>query len=501
MFKEVIKGVARNTSVMFLQQLFTWSSTFVLLLFLPRYLGPIEYGRLFLVSSISGIFLIFVNYGGNLVLPKKVSRSKERTGQILVDALGLRLFLWVVSLIGIFVFSQLVGYTSEVTLMLLIAGVGLLWDGATTCLYACYQGNEQMQYTSGGVIAKRVFNSLVGVSILMLGAGATGIVIVFVLGSLLNCMVLIGYAKKIIPRLPKIRWEEMLPQLKEGVPYFLLLAFSTIYYRIDSIMLSLLTPEAIVGCYGAAYRLFDSLNFFPHLVTIALYPVLARLWKGEEQMHKRLVGKGLEFVVLTGVPMTVGVLAFSPDIIRLFYGLPGYQDSIFVLRVLGVGLLLLYVDMLLGTTLLSADKQRQQSLVALSAIPVNIGLNFLLIPFYQTRMGNGGIGAAIATAITELYIMIALIYLIPKEYLHGFRLSVVVKSAMAGVAMALTAWLLSSMVPWPVLAIISVIVFVALIFLLKTFEVKEREFLRSVLTTYSIKDMKNFVTDDRSLLE
>ncbi len=344
MFEETIRGVARNTSVMFLQQIITWGSTFLLLLFLPRYLGPVEYGRLFLVVSISGIFLIFVNYGGNLVLPKNVSRSKERTAQLLVDALGLRFLLWIASLVGIIAFSLLADYPDEVTRMLLIAGVGLLWDGATTCLYACYQGNEQLQYTSAGVIAKRVFISLIGVAALLAGADATGIVIVLVLGSLLNFLVLVGFAKKIIRRIPRINWAEAANQLKEGAPYFLLIAFSTIYYRIDSIMLSKMSPEVVVGWYGAAYRLYDSFIFFPYLITVALYPVLSRLWRGEQHIHKRTVQKSLEYVIIIGMPVSVGVLMFSANIVQLFYGLSGYDQSVVILQILAAGLLLLFVD-------------------------------------------------------------------------------------------------------------------------------------------------------------
>ena len=125
----------------------------------------------------------------------------------------------------------------------------------------------------------------------------------------------------------------------------------------------------------------------------------------------------------------------------------------------------------------------------------------MLIPFYQTKIGNGGVGAAIATAVTELYIMIALFSLVPKGYLQAFRLGVFIKSSVAGGIMLLTILLLKSIVTWTLLALTSALVFGLVIFLLKTFEIKEMEFIRNILGTYRLRDAKNFLTDDRSSLE
>ncbi len=82
------------------QQVITWVSTIVLVMFLPRYLGPIEYGRLFLACSIIGIFRIFVEYGGNYLVAKNVSRNPELTGQIIVDDSSFRIVFGFLAFIG-----------------------------------------------------------------------------------------------------------------------------------------------------------------------------------------------------------------------------------------------------------------------------------------------------------------------------------------------------------------------------------------------------------------
>lgn len=459
----------------------TWASTFVLLLFLPRYLGPVEYGRLFLVVSVTGMFSVLVNYGANFLLAKQVARARDRTASILGDALVLRLLLWVVSLIGVIAFALGADYPAPVTLMLIIAGVGLFWDAVATSLYGCYQGNELLQYTSRGIVAKRVFISVGSVVALLLGAQAMMVLIILIVGSMIDALVLAGFSKKMLTAVPHFSWHGVRRQLREGFPYFLLIVFGTIYYRIDTVMLSKMCPEHVVGWYGAAYRLFDSLSFVPHLINVALYPVLSRLWKDEAGLHRRTVVRGIEYVLLAAIPMTILVFVFSPNVIALLYGAERYSQSVLVLRLLTLGLVLLYVDMMLGTTLLSSDQQRKQALIAFAAIPINIGLNFLLIPHFQVTAQNGAIGAAIGTVMTELFVFVAILTLLPKGFFEGFRHRVLLKGIFGGATMVSAIWMLNDYAPWFVLAPLVMLLFGGVLFWWKTFTVHEMEVFLALL--------------------
>jgi O-antigen/teichoic acid export membrane protein len=499
MFRDVVKGVAKNTTIMLFQQVITSGSTVVLMLFLPRYLGPVEYGRLYLASSIAGILSVFVAYGGSYLIAKSVSRSPQNTGQLLADGAGARSAIALLCLAGMIVFSHLAGYPREVRQLIIIYGLSLLLQGTIITLYACYQGRELMQYTSAGAIAYVVPVTIVSIIALLMGAHATVIAIITVAGTMLQLLVMAKFARNIVTSLPRINWRGAIQQIKEGAPYFLFAAFSVIYYRVDTVLLSKMAPEAVVGWYGGARRLFESLNFLPFVFSIAIYPVLSRLWEEEKHTHKRTLQKSLEFMIIAGVPISVGVIGFADKLIQEFYGLGGYAPSILILQILAVGLLFLYIDFVLGTTLLASDKQRQQSVLALLAIPFNVGLNFLLIPYFQTHVGNGGIGAAIATGMTELAVMITCLSLLPQGVLRGFRVSVVAKSAFAGVLMAASLGLMRLVeLPWLVVALASPVIYSALLFLMRTFEPSERRFLQRLLTVQGLKNVREFIHPSKS---
>lgn len=499
MFRDVVKGVAKNTTIMLFQQVITSGSTFVLMLFLPRYLGPVEYGRLYLAGSITGICAVFVAYGHTYLIAKNVSRSPQSTAQLLVDGASFRSAIAFFCLAGIILLSYLIDYPSEVRLLLIIYGLGLLFHGSITALSACYQGRELLQYTSVAMIANVVLVSVVSIMALLMGAHAIVIAIISVAGVLVQFLVLAKSARNIVTSLPRINWASAIQQIKEGAPYFLFTGFGVIYYRIDSVLLSKMASEAVVGWYGGARRLFEFLNLLPVIFSTAIYPVLSRLWEDEKQTHKRTLQKSLEFMIFVCVPLSVGVIGFAEKLIQEFYGLSGYAHSVLVLQILTAGLLFLFVDFVLGTTLLASDKQRQQSVLALLAIPFNIGLNYFLIPYFQTHVGNGGVGSAIATGTTELGVMIAYLSLMPEGILRGFRVSAVAKSLCAGVLMAVSIWLMRLVgLPWLVGAFASPVIYFAALFLMKTLEPAEQRFLRGLLSVQGLKNLRESIQPSRS---
>ena len=60
MNKIIATSVAKNTVIQFGQQIATWISSFLLMLFLPRILGPERFGRIYLAEMVTAIFIVLV---------------------------------------------------------------------------------------------------------------------------------------------------------------------------------------------------------------------------------------------------------------------------------------------------------------------------------------------------------------------------------------------------------------------------------------------------------
>lgn len=440
---DLARSATRNVAVLSVTRIVTWTSTFLLMMFLPRYLGPVDYGRYYLGQSIVAMFALLIEFGGHYSITKAVSRARDDAGRIIVNAIGIRGFLWAFSFVSVGLYALFVNYHPSVKVIIMIFAVGTLWTGARSVIWSAFNGFEMLKYPSYGAMAETIFIAAVGITAVVFGAGPVGFAVITVLGTLLNFLICAKFVPKMAPVLPKVDWPAAVRSLKESVPYFLNSVFGVIYYRIDTVMLSFMTPERVVGWYGASYRFFETMMFIPSIFTIAVFPIMSRLYGENSSSLGRPLQKSLDFIFLTGVPMSVAAFALSHDIIGFFYGTEGYAPSVLLLKVFSAGIMLFYIDIMLGTVLLASDKQKELTVNAFVAIFVNVGLNLLLIPYTERHLGNGGIGSAVATLGTELFVMGAMLRIMPVGVFTDATISVQMRVLVSGAGMGAVMWALS----------------------------------------------------------
>lgn len=470
---------------MFGAQVITWASSFLLLYFLPRYLGPEDFGRLYLALSIKMILGLLIDFGGNYLIPKEVARSESKGARILSSYLLLRIVLWILSVGLILLVSNLLGYSQHVHLLILVLIIAKLWEGGTSAFSAYFQGIEKMKYPSIGTIVEKMFVAIVAVGALLMGADSIGVAIVMTVGALLNLIVIYWFSRKVV----RVRYKfdpKIFSLLRSGMPFFLFSLFSVIYYRIDAVMLASLTTEEVTGWYGGAFRFFDIVMVLPLLYKTAIFPVFSRLWDNEEGVLENTVGQSLRLMIMFGIPTAIVIFLFAEPIIHFFMDIQEYGPSVLILQIFALSIPIIYMDIILGSALMgAANKQRAWAIVGLLAIFINIAANYMLIPYYQLIYSNGGIGAAIATFITELFVMGSAFYLLPKGYLQTFRWSYIIKPFFASVIMIIPVLTLIHFTDlyWMLILILGGVFYISALLILKTFDQEEMKLIKSIVST------------------
>lgn len=487
MDNEIGTSVARNTTVMLGAQAVTWVSSFVLLLFLPRYLGSADYGRLYLAISTAMILSIVIDFGGTYLIPKEVSRRKEKTPRILASYLGLRAAVWVAAMAGLMLFCWLAGYSQTIFWLMAVLGISKLFEGAAKAIKSCFQGHELMEYPSLGMIAQKVFTAGAAVAALLLGADSLTIAIIMAVGVVLNLVVCAGYMPKIVASVPRLDMSVSLDLVRTSIPYFLWSMFSVIYYRVDAVMLSLFSGEQVVGWYGGAYRFFDVAMFLPNILTTVLFPIFSKLSLEGGGRFNDTFRRSLRFVILFGIPVSCLFFFYAHNIIDLFYGLGEYAPSATVLQIFAPGIMLVYIDFILGSSILATDKQRLWAGIGFAAILVNVGLNWVMIPWSGAAWGNGGIGAAVTTLATEAFILVSALLILPSRKFRGLSSALAGKALAGAGAMAATIWLLGVWnVPWIAQAVLSVAVYFTVAAATGMIRHSELQFIRKFIGSYEL---------------
>src|SRR5208283_677771 len=64
-------------------------------------------------------------------------------------------------------------------------------------------------------------------------------------------------------------------------------------------------------------------------------------------------------------------------------------------------------------------RARGFALVKGASVVVGVALELVFIPYFQHRVGNGGIGATLATALSEVVVLVGGLLLMPRGSLAG----------------------------------------------------------------------------------
>lgn len=437
---ETLRRAVHNVLSQVGSQAVTWAATLLFTAALGRHLGDSGFGVLFLALSITALFGQVVDFGTAPLVTREVARRPEHLSEYLLHGLLLRGVLWLLSFLAIQAFAVLLDYSQETRLILTIYALTMgvsAWSGLLSSLFS---GLERQGHPSLGNIIEKVLSAVVGIFLLTQGAGVVEMAWVVLLGAAAR---LVWLAFAVWPHLQftlSIRPELFRSLLIGGVPFVAYGVVAQVNWRIDAVMLSKMTDEAVVGWYGAAYRLFDTLLFVQGIVAATvMMPILSRLSEDSRRLMaedsregmKVAFTKGLNVLLVIGIPLCAGMVTLAGPILELVYGRADFQNARPVFQVLGFALLTVYVNAGVGWTLISLNFEGRLLPVSLAAAALNIALNLLLIPTWQH------VGAAAATLASELLIGVAYIALLPKWLLQRESLAVALKATLAATVMSL----------------------------------------------------------------
>ena len=86
-----IKRIAKNATALFIGNNLTKILTFVLTIFLARYLKDVGFGILSFAINFTALFVVLMEFGTGVIIIREVARRKDEIDKYLGNALTLRL--------------------------------------------------------------------------------------------------------------------------------------------------------------------------------------------------------------------------------------------------------------------------------------------------------------------------------------------------------------------------------------------------------------------------
>ncbi|MBS3111363.1 flippase [Candidatus Woesearchaeota archaeon] len=456
------KTIVKNISLVAFSEVLSSILSYVLIVLVARLLGPEELGIYSFTFAFAGIFTFLYDFGISYFYITKVSQDRANARKYFGQYASLKLVFCILTMIAPMVAILFTGQEKGVMLLVFLAAVSLFFQNYSYVARNTYYAYQQMKYEAGVRIMERIIAFGLGVTVLLQGHGLFAFLVVLVLSNFFSVVLSIYFLRKLAVPFSLVvnvpTWKMM---VRTSWPLWLSTVFLTVYFQVDTVMISFIQGHEATGIYNAAYKLINVFSKIPWIIILVLFPVMAEAHaKMSKELLRGILEKGIQIMVLVGIPLVVGITAIAGNVISLVYG-TGFSGAVLVLQILVWATAFLFLGNMAGWFFNSIGKPKVFTWVTGVCLSLNLALNLVLIPKFSY------LGAAVATVSTAFLNCVLLLWAIKKEgySLTLFHLSV--KPLFASLVMGVVAIALRDVLHVFLLVPIAMTVYVAVLIMVK----------------------------------
>jgi O-antigen/teichoic acid export membrane protein len=378
--------------------------SFVTVFVSTRYLGPDQYGMFSTAMSLAILLIPLADLGFDLHMTRAISANQDSLRPELSHTLSARIllaamvwFLMISCAILLRYQTRLVGYVALLGLSTVIASVAQSLIGAIRAI-------RKMKYESMALSIGRLATMTAVVTIVLLRGQLLEIILAYILGSTALILAALFFLKSQIGGIDfHFGLDGISERFRSALPFGLTMIFSTVYFKIDTIIISKFYDAAQVGFYNGAQNIIGASMMLATPVVVAMFPALAAVYPAEKEEAQYIFQRGLGFMILLSLPLGIGTVLMAESIIRLAYGIR-FLPTVPLLTIMGAKIPIVFTTLLIGTSLGAIGFQRKVALVSGINMLFNVVMNLLFIPVYGAR------AAALIAVLTELLGLVQLAF-------------------------------------------------------------------------------------------
>jgi O-antigen/teichoic acid export membrane protein len=257
-----------------------------------------------------------------------------------------------------------------------------------------------------GIIGGSLFNLIVVFTFGFLNFSIFYIFLSFLLSGLFSSFIFLGLVKEKIFEL-NFNISAYKGVILSSLPLGLMIIFNYIYFRVDTILLSILSSSEAVGIYGLSYKFFDFLIAIPLFISNAVYPLLLSAKEDKTKFNSLSIKYFLVFLFFS-IAIAIPFWFISPlfSLIK-----PQFGASALPFRILLLSLPLFFVTSFMQWILIVLQKHKHLMYIYFLSLILNIILNILFIPKYSY------FASAYITIFSEglVFIFLAILLLINRK--------------------------------------------------------------------------------------
>jgi O-antigen/teichoic acid export membrane protein len=396
----------QNTSWMMGEQFLRIIAGLFVGVWVARYLGPEEFGLFSYVLAFTSLFGGIAKLGLDSIMVRELVSHPENRDTYLSTAFWLKV---IGAIIVMGLIAAIVPFTSNDTttnLFIFIIASGLVFQSFEVVEFY-FQAQVLAKIVSICKVTQLALSSVIKIYLVLNEAELIYFVLVTAFDAFsLACSYFIAYKiRKNTALFKHFDWIIAKELLKNSWPLVFIAIFTTLYARIDQVMIKVLLGEYEVGLYSAAIRLTEAWLFVPVIISASLFPAILAAKKISKTLYEDRLIKLYTLLVLVGLAVCLFTTGFSELIIRILFG-EAFSEGSNVLSIRIWETFFAAIGVASGKWIVAENLQRLTVKIIVAGALINIGLNYILIPIFSIE------GAALASLISIILTVIVLPYLI-----------------------------------------------------------------------------------------
>lgn len=404
--------IASNTAFQLLGKIFTALGTLLVMGLVARTYGPIGTGIFTLAVVFLAPFTLVVDFGLNARAIR--TYTKDDSGSAFSTLLTARLIIAFIALIAVSLLAVLLasltitraGFPREFVASVFILAPTLLTFSIYQSALSIFQW--KLKYVRNLLALMFGTLALIGtvLALLRLHLPVVFVASAYLISSTVTAGVSFFLIRPWIKQLSGGRLSDVKKEIIGVLPFALVLIFNTLYFRLDTFLLSAIHGIEISGHYNLAYAVFANILVLPTYIMNVLYPIL--LSRKNTARYRVFVGTVACGMVGAGFMVMAVALVGAPFFMTLWLG-DGFATATHALKLLVLSIPIFFATALLMWVLVTAEKYWLLLQIYMLGLVVNAVGNLVLIPEFSYQ------AAAIMTLIGECTIFAASCFLVIRN--------------------------------------------------------------------------------------
>lgn len=388
----------------------------------------VAYGQYLAIYEYLAYFGIAADLGLYTIAVKEMSKDEANIPKFIGNILTLRLILvsatMLLASILVFLIPKYNYESSLIPIGVVLASGTVFFTILNGTITSVLQTKYQMDKASIGVIFGKIISVAFMAYVIFFGypedytAGFYMLIVAGVVGSLVTFLITNHYVRKITPLKLRFDFDLWKTVIVQSLPYGIALILSTIYFRINSMVIFFVRGEEELAIYGPAMKMLEQFTILPLYFMNSVLPILTKaVTTNDKPRYQSIITNSFDVLAALALPIVVGgfILAyplvfviatpdFLSDLSRGFYG------TDIALQILIFTLLFQFINVLFSFILIALDQQKKLLYINLVCVILNLVANLILVPEYGFR-------AAAAVSVVSEFFILAGNYIYAKKYL------------------------------------------------------------------------------------